>query len=555
MDFRQALFIILAFGFLAPGLSYAISCSAGTLADTCTVSSQTTSAGETVSGSGNIVIPIGVTLTVPSASSLTISMGGSVSIQGAITGAGSTGAGCGTFKCSAGAGTNGAAIAISASSITISGALTTNGGDGGSGGSNSGYGGAGGSAGSVSISADEIIFTGNSTSKGGIGGSSTACGTPCPIGGNGGNGGTNSISAGSTVFTGNIIASGGSPGTAQGGSGTAGTAGGIAVTYGQFYSGSGSYSPKMRITLTLKDGAGAALSGVPLTVYQEGTNTTKCSGSTGAGTGMLTCDIQTANATNLDIYATGGGPKSAKLTVQFFNASNNTVDTYIGASGDRRLTDLRQFALNLKDYSGAGVDGGKLTVKDASGNTVCTASTIKYSTLDGDAYCRVAGYSYPSSGKSTLKYDLSLDTNGAYQNDPVTFNNYVARDAAINVGGAHKYLPKHTSLLFVDKTPIEIRYFPSATSQDFIFNDSIPAGFSFSGNILITKHTSGGAQSCSYAPSGTAFSIGSGQCPMLSASTTPGSWFELMYNTTTPSVPPNTTQGYTIPAGYISYLS
>jgi len=83
-----------------------------------------------------------------------------------------------------------------------------------------------------------------------------------------------------------------------------------------------------------------------------------------------------------------------------------------------------------------------------------------------------------------------LDTSSAYQNDPVTFNEYVARDAVISIGGAHKYLPKHTPMLFTDKTPVEIRYFPSATSQDFIFNDSIPAGLSFYGAISITKHTS-----------------------------------------------------------------
>jgi len=438
------------------------------------------------------------------------------------------------------------------------GSVTTSGGAGGGGGSGF-YGGAGGNGGAISISADKVIFTGTVASNGGNGGPQTSC-NGLTAGGRGGNGGTVSVSAGSTVFTGTISVSAGSGGAGlnsfyQCSAGSAGTSGSTAVTYGQFYSGSGAYSPKMRITLTLKDDTGTPIAGVPLALYQEGTSTSKCSGSTGAGTGMLICDIQTASPTNLDINATGGGPKSAKLTIQYFNASNNTVDTYLSASGSRRLADLRLFAVNLKDYSGAGVDGGKLAVKDASGNTVCTSSTIKYNTSNGDAYCRVVGASYPSAGKSTSLYNLSLDTSSAYQNDPVTFNEYVARDAVISIGGAHKYLPKHTPMLFTDKTPVEIRYFPSATSQDFIFNDSIPAGLSFYGAISITKHTSSGAQFCSYSPSGTTFSISSAQCAMLSSSTTPGGWFELSYKVNGPTVPPNTTQSYTLPAGYISYLS
>jgi len=312
----------------------------------------------------------------------------------------------------------------------------------------------------------------------------------------------------------------------------------------------------MRFSLVLANASSSPIAGIPLKLYQNGTNATaQCSGTTDAG-GLLTCSINTSSPVNLDLYATGGGPKDAKLTVMFFNASNNTVDTYLGASGDRKIAELRLFAANIKDFSGAGVDGGRLTVMDQNGNTVCDSLSIKQnSTVNGDAYCRVIGTAYPAVGKRTLKYGLSVDTNGAYQDIPVAFNGYVARDDMIYINGAHKYLPGHTAIQFIEKTPIEIRYFPSSASQDFIFNDSIPSGFSFSGAVLLTKHTSGGSQSCSYSPSGTEFSIGSAQCSMLSSSISPGGWFELAYNTTAPSVPPNTTVGYSIPSGIISYLS
>ncbi len=334
--------------------------------------------------------------------------------------------------------------------------------------------------------------------------------------------------------------------------GSAGVAGSITPIYGQNYLVTGSYSPsptvKMRTYLTLKDSVGSPIEGVPLKAYLEGTTTQKCSGTTDTN-GLVTCDVEASDLLNLDIYATGGGPKSAELTVNFLQSFDTVVDLYLAASGDRKIAELGSFNVSLKDYSGSSVSGGTLIVKDQIGNTICAAPTS-----NGDAYCRVVGAFYPSSGKNTPKYDLSVDTNGAYQTDPIFFNDYAARNDTIYVGGARKYLPQ-LNIIVASVLPVEIRFFPPAQGTNFVFEDSVLSGFSFSGDVTLKKYSASGTESCAYTPSGTGFSISSSSCSFLGDIANPGDWFELKYNAGTPLIPSSTTQSYICPAGTITYLS
>ena len=301
------------------------------------------------------------------------------------------------------------------------------------------------------------------------------------------------------------------------------------------------------VNLTLLDSSSTPISGVKLKVNNTNNNyesTTDADGKVSFEVSLL----DDYEIWNLDVTT----PQSGTLRIETSSAqtsSDQTIPVYI--SGTRKIVDLGRFRINLLDFGGSAVAGGTLTVKNQAGSSICTDLTDS----SGNAICLAASASYPSAGKDTLYYDLSVDTNGAYEDDPVFFNDYVPRDDIIYVGGVHKYLPKHTSLITVEKTPIEIRYFPSELSSDFIFNDTIPSGFTFSGDVSITKHTSSGSESCSYTPSGTKFSISSSQCSMLSANIETKEWLELAYNTTAPVVPASSTQSYTIPAGTISYLS